>query len=462
MKKNEITRGIGKRRWLIIPLEIKSRELTGKLLLGACAVDKGFAVIIGHKEIIRRNLHLLPCGVVLEKDFRLPICSVARRARAAGHRIMALDEEGLVTFKDWYLKNHVSRQTLAVLDKVFTWGPMQTSWITEAFPSAPISEVGNPRLDLMRSEYCEMFKDAITDLHSEFGKYILINSNFGWCNNAMHGFEEYFIKSLKLETKNQLKFFSGGIKYQRSIMKSFEQLIPALAKAVTPQKIVIRPHPSELSSNWDEFAKIHSNVVVRRNGPVQPWIAGASCIIQNNCTTAVEAAILGKTCISYRPVRDANYDFDIVSCVSENLESMEEVIERVQLYQSSGRMRKISNAGGLERYLAVSGEASACELLVDELEQCTLRPSLPSAQNLRALRWEGYKGKFIDTICRLGKELPGWSNSSAANYEYSRQKFPGLNAEEIDGILQKIRKIKRFDSMYSIPLARNVVCIFNR
>ena len=88
-------------------------------------------------------------------------------------------------------------------------------------------------------------------------------------------------------TENEMK---GFLSHKKQVYDRFVDLIPELAAAIQPHVLVIRPHPSEDRSIWDERAKHIANVEVVLEGGVAPWIMGSSMLIHNNCTTAVEAA----------------------------------------------------------------------------------------------------------------------------------------------------------------------------
>jgi surface carbohydrate biosynthesis protein len=87
--------------FLYLPVEVASRELHAKLLLAYLAVALGYEVIIGWKSAINRNLRAMPPGIVMFKTLTARDGKAMARARAAGHRIAALDEEvpGLVATK---------------------------------------------------------------------------------------------------------------------------------------------------------------------------------------------------------------------------------------------------------------------------------------------------------------------------------------------------------------------------
>ena len=55
----------------------------------------------------------------------------------------------------------------------------------EAFRGIPVEAVGNPRFDLLRPELRSYFADDVADLRHRYGRYILVNSNFGRLNHLL-------------------------------------------------------------------------------------------------------------------------------------------------------------------------------------------------------------------------------------------------------------------------------------
>lgn len=58
------------------------------------------------------------------------------------------------------------------------------------------------------------------------------------------------------------------------------------------------------------------------DGGVVPWIIASECVIQQNCTTAIEAFMLGKSCFSFVPQYDCRYDSSIVNKITNVYEEV--------------------------------------------------------------------------------------------------------------------------------------------
>ncbi|MET0483878.1 MAG: hypothetical protein ABWZ27_13365, partial [Aestuariivirgaceae bacterium] len=81
---------------LLLPVEITSRELDAKILLGLFAAERGYDVIVGRNQPLKSPL--------LARSIFL--CKSVRRFQSVkppfilGHSVVAMDEEGLVRFPD--------------------------------------------------------------------------------------------------------------------------------------------------------------------------------------------------------------------------------------------------------------------------------------------------------------------------------------------------------------------------
>ena len=118
---------VSSRRWLLLPIETKARELDGKALLAFEAAERGWGSILGRKSL-RRNADL-PRGMLIEKSIPPGRSADILQARAAGRRVSAWCEEGLVyNNANEYGHRKVEKTAYDLLDLYFAWGQNQ-AWI---------------------------------------------------------------------------------------------------------------------------------------------------------------------------------------------------------------------------------------------------------------------------------------------------------------------------------------------
>jgi surface carbohydrate biosynthesis protein len=157
------------RRWLLVPIETKVRELDGKTLFTCVAAEAGYGVIRGHKAFCK-DLSDKPRGILVDKSVFATKSRLFLRNREQGNRGVAWCEEGLVVpSTHHYVEDRVSPECLAALDLFIAWGPNQAEAILKKNPDARIAVCGNPRMDALRPEFREIHRAEAERLRREYG-----------------------------------------------------------------------------------------------------------------------------------------------------------------------------------------------------------------------------------------------------------------------------------------------------
>ena len=114
-------------RWLLLPVEVKTRAFESRLFLGAHAVTAGWNVIIGRKSALNGALRSLPRGLYFDKCIQAASLQKTQYAKALGNVYAAIDEEGLVHEggSGTYPKRRLTSETLAETSRFCTWGDAQ-------------------------------------------------------------------------------------------------------------------------------------------------------------------------------------------------------------------------------------------------------------------------------------------------------------------------------------------------
>ena len=87
-----------KKKYLYLPLEIAIREFDGKATLAYEAAKRGWNVIITNKLKLYSQLKNLPKGIFLIKSAVPGEIDQLKKIKKYGHKILLLDEEGVVTY----------------------------------------------------------------------------------------------------------------------------------------------------------------------------------------------------------------------------------------------------------------------------------------------------------------------------------------------------------------------------
>jgi len=438
------------RPWLIIPIETKVRELDAKTYLACAAAEAGFRVLLGDQNALMKRLASLPRGFYLDKSVaRLKVKSF-RRLEDLGFTILAWCEEGLVyRDRDAYLHERVAPAAFEKVDAFFAWGKVQHDDMRLAVNDGyqKICETGNPRFDLLRPELRGLYRAQAEALVRQHGDFILINTNFGRFNHfyGASGVMDILRKRGSIRNAADEEFFTQWIAFLGQIYQAFRDVVPELARAFPDRTIVVRPHPSENHDNWRQVAEGLPNVKVIYEGGAIPWILAAAVSIHNSCTTGLEAALLDRPVIAYRPFQSETYDSFLPNRVSVEAATSGELISNVRT-ALEGRLDAplavdAAVRNNVKHYVASMDGPQASYLIVQHLlalneSRATLRRRNP----LAALRDRGEQWARSVARSALAPLRPTGA--------YSRQKFPGLEREELERLVRDFRQLTgRFEKV---------------
>jgi surface carbohydrate biosynthesis protein len=447
------------RRPLIIPVEEQSRELDAKLLLASVAAERGFPVIVGSRHDIHLQAARLPAGIYYAKSFRPISLRMFDILCGLGFEIVACDEEGLLPYPDEiYFERRVSPETLARISNLFAWGPDDAARFRRYpdFDGTAIHVTGNPRVDLLRPELRAWYADDVNRLRDRFGDFILINTNFGAVNHR--------VSSLVLENQAQVKqpdadsYHSLITHHKAELFSHFKEIVPKLSCAFPDVSIVVRPHPVENSQPWIDAAASCSNVHVGHEGNVIPWLLAAKVLVQNNCTTAVEASVLGQPVINYQPIQSERFDEPFCTSLShcrfdfESLcDTLRDILEGRLGALDAPEYRKL-----LESRLAGIDGPLAADRIVDAMERIESEDAHPSDRSV-------YKSARRSAQLRsLAKRIRSWLPWDKNHRGYQNHRFPRLAAAEIQSRIDRLqRTLGRFEGLHVDRMGRNIFKITN-
>jgi hypothetical protein len=92
---------------------------------------------------------------------------------------------------------------------------------------------------------------------------------------------------------------------------------------------VLRPHPFENIGSYDALAEL-PNFYVRQEGTSLEWVSGARLLVHQNCSTAIEAAMLKVEPVSMEWFNTPSLRLDAATRVSRSAGSESDLIELVQ------------------------------------------------------------------------------------------------------------------------------------
>lgn len=407
-------------QFLYLPIETWSREYHAKVLLALHAVKNGWQVIIGPKSQMHRRLSRLPQGVVLQFGFHKNHSAEMKKIHEYGHKVVSGDEEGLVTLNsEHYKRFRVSKETLAQCDKCFCWGNVHAQMLCEVDPSivSKLRVTGNPRMDLLKTEFRDLIEQEAKVLRKKYGRFILLNGNFGSFNHAMgidYTFESIVSKGWAA-TPEDKDFHHRRIELQGRFFKAFQEVLPKIANQ--HRKVVVRPHPSESLVPWQQLSSAYpSTIIVVREGNIIPWLQASEVVLHNGCTTAVEAFVLGKPVISYRPEIISNLETKLPNEISIQVKSEKELIATLKDVAKEDLKTRKKRMDYAKKYFEFDNVPFACERMIESLPPAPIH----SKSNFNSIHY------WLDRAYFSARQIVGkivYRNSS---------QYIGLKCSELD------------------------------
>jgi surface carbohydrate biosynthesis protein len=440
-------------RCLIVPSDIRAREFDAKLLFACTAAERGFPVIVGSKFDMHKRMADWPRSYYVHKDVH-SWPNMLQRLRRLGHRVLAWDEEGLVYVSpERYVQMRVSRQVLGAAEALFAWGRAnERAWRdSSVYPGTPIHVTGNPRGDLMRPELRGFYDKDVRRLRERFEPFVLINTNFGRVNFVGTKSVRQHGAAWRRQAGKIDNFMDGLIAHRQRLFEHFLAMVPRLADSFPGVNIVVRPHPSEHHDPWHVATGGRRNVHVLHEGGVTPWLLACAVAVHNGCSTGLEAHVMGRPVVAYRPEKAAGFDLPLPNAVSHEVATLDDLVDVVgcalggSFGESASERRRQHEL--LEENISALDSRLASDRIVDVIEGI-------------AGRGDGLAASVQQGVAKLGMRLnparwPGKRNAMEAAVK--RHKFPNMSLGEVDDKVDALRRcLGRFAQVEVKELAPNI------
>lgn len=297
---------------VFIPMEIMRREYISKLLLSVILMKKGMPVIIGHKDpVFKLALKTNEPGILFYKAMMYGKKEETyRKLKQKKFGIVAQDEEAGIIFENFedFYKIRTSLKLLDKLDIFFSWGNDDYQFLNRKFDKNVIENCGALRSCFWGDFGKKFYKKKIENLKKKYSNYIVFVSNLSTFNTDLDknetlethlNYRGFDLNKYKTRYENEKKIFFQYIDLIQFISKQFNKTI------------IVRPHPRENVKEWKNAIKGFKNVFIEKDGELLPLILGSEFIIQNNCTSAIEAAASKIPVLTYAKSNEDLY------CLSE-------------------------------------------------------------------------------------------------------------------------------------------------
>ena len=383
-----------------------------------------------------------------------------------GHIECCLDEEGVVYVDAReYAASRLAPETLDLMELVFAWGDDQADVVSKFRPSVSdrVRVTGNPRVDLWRPEFRSIYEARAVELRERWGPFVLVASSFAMVNHARGDgmYLEVVAQNRMLDSAESASQVRGQISHWTKIFDALRPAIADVGRSLPGHRIVVRPHPSESSEAWQRIADTVPNVVVVKEGEITPWLLAADVVVHSNCTSGVEAVLLGRPTIAFAPYEDPRYDQNIPNAVSQRARTAAELVDLVAENIGVGGLPASEYATDvIESHVAGLAGRFAADRIVDQLERLDL-PELP----FTATRWRKIRTALSLTPLRLGRVAQGLRRSRSSTVvtdsnSAPNTKFEGSSLAEVEDFVAMLREASsRFGDVRCFEVDRDVYAI---
>lgn len=263
------------------------RDLDGLVLVAAHLAAGGTEVFLV-PMYQKHEVWLLRPDVVLLNYVRHAHADFIRTCLAGGIRVGVLDTEGGV--RDFSTFADQVEPYLPGVSLYCVWGRVQFDALAAAARrhGVALHETGTPRYDFASDPW----RRALEEVDVPPGPMVLVNTNFPLVNPRFQNVEREVAELVKMGwQEDAVRARVEQTKLARA------QLVAAtndIARAFPAATVVVRPHPFEGARGYGELFAGAPNVRVRLSGSVFEWLNRAAVLVHHNCSTAIEAAMMGQ------------------------------------------------------------------------------------------------------------------------------------------------------------------------
>lgn len=433
-------------RWLILPIEIKHRELDAKLWLGCCAAERGYGVILGDIDQVYECHRALPRGAFVDKSIAPRKTKILRRLSQAGQHLCVNDEEALLAYNRpaQYLASRLNRETLSMTRRFFAWGDDQATLVREAHPALAdrVHSVGTPRTDLWTTDLRRLHEARVKEIRAKYGRYILLPSNF--CDILHVNGPDFRLEQARragqIRGPEDEALHSQRRAHRERVLQGFVAALEAIRDHFMDISVVVRPHPSDDVAAWQRLVGHIDGCWVVHEGAATPWLLGAEAIVHNGCTTAIEAFLLGKMPVSYHPYWDDRFEYSFQTRVGPAISELPDLLAQLEEVIAGKAAAPSLENSWLARHMRVAPDRSVAERMLDIIDEMKM------ARQRLVFSWLGsgyarYRTELAGK--RMEKRLRHWRRAthSRTSDALKQQKWPPTPADEVAERCQAIRQV---------------------
>jgi surface carbohydrate biosynthesis protein len=336
------------------------RDLEGLVLLGRQLSSRGAKVTLVPMYEQGFDIPALKPDMVLVNYTRPNNADLLRSYKGAGILVGVLDTEGIAgKSSDQFAEMVKGAGCTELVDLYCVWGLDQEAAFARhrTVDESVLRATGCPRYDFCAPQW----RSALPAPPVRPG-YVLINTNFPTVNprfSTGEAHEENSMVQAGFARDFARQFIADGRLAYRAMLDTSVRL----AKHFSSVTFVLRPHPFESLASYEGFAEL-PNAQVRQTGTSLEWINAASLLIHQNCSTAIEASMLGVEPLSVEWFNTPALRLQAATSVSRPAASWDDLVVLVERGLAVGLpppSEQVSEARQrilTDLYTAIDGESS--------------------------------------------------------------------------------------------------------
>jgi hypothetical protein len=229
------------------------------------------------------------------------------------------------------------------------------------------------------------------------------------------------------------------------------QGVKQLAHAFPNINFIVRPHPSEEKSTWVSALASVRNTSVENSGSVIPWILASEGVIHRNCTTGVEAFVLGKPVLRYHPLYDSDYESNFSNAFGVGFDNIDCLIDYIgkpfekEFRSNTNETKNKEEAKLIKEYVENFSGGFSCERILDSIssfEEADLPLSIVSRLGYKTLLAGKARYNFVNLLRKLNSSSGDMADLSGGfNFLKKSQKFPGIKLDYVNSMIKKFAKL---------------------
>lgn len=409
------------------------RDLDGLVLLAATLARRGVRSALVPMYEQGFDIPALEPDVVVANYVRENNRDLLARYRALGSRIVILDSEGSAGRSAQDYSRLVSRmEPGALVDDYCVWGRSRYEALlaTGALPAQRVHLTGCPRYD-----FCAPPWTAALPPTPVPAGFILVNTNFPLPNPRFAANAEEERRTLQRVWADE-SYVAAVYRDAQHAFDGMLRAIEALAQRFSAHPVVVRPHPFESVAPYEKL-RHPGNLQVRQEGTSLQWIRAASMLVHQNCSTALEAAMLGREPLSLEWLSTEALRLPGPSAVSHAMASQAE-LERAVEGLLAARALPVGSELATARHAAIeefffANDGRAAERVADVVLAALARPMAAGTPVRRAAR---------SVIVDFARGVVGYEAIQSLRRNAGRRAAKAFEPHAVQEILQRLAGVQ--------------------